>query len=196
MSRRCLPVLIALITGVVIACELPESTPTPAPTPRYSTAGRQAFERATPTPWSQEYTPTPIAIPRSLDVSRQEVYSAFDDLDIGLLPLNTHGDEWVSTMLPNGDISIDIFGIPRRTQAIELWFRIPGSGQMGDVAQAALQIMSPEEWRDGLRWMGDRIDYLNPTGQRKERSTLGDLRLALQYSAKTNRVFFSIDRGP
>ena len=121
-SRKGLPpmrtILVTIAIGITVlligGCGVSASpTATQPPTATSTTTARSTI------PW----TPLPVSpTPMSLGVSRQEVYQALLNLNIGFLPLNKHTNEWYSTMLPNGDISFDIFGSSSRVEAVEMWF--------------------------------------------------------------------------
>ena len=141
---------------------------------------------------------SPVASPAKTSVSRvshEGLYKALDELDAGFLPLNTHTDEWVSTMLPNGDVTIDIFGPADQVEAVELWFRIdmeplrPASGAM----EVLFKTMSPEAWADGVNWFIGNVGSLDSTGEDNIQTTLGQWYLTLQFLPKLRQVFFSID---
>ena len=87
-------------------------------------------ESSTESPATIFPTPSPTAVitatalDKHFGVGRQEVYKRFKNLNIGLLPLNRHTDEWYSTSLPDVGIMIDIFGPSSGVQTIEAIFKI------------------------------------------------------------------------
>lgn len=141
---------------------------------------------------------SPVAFPAkasALRVSRQGIYKGLDELNVGFLPLNTHSDEWVSTMLPNGDVSVDIYGPTDQVEAVELWFRIemeplhPATGAI----ETILKALTPNEWIDGLNWFVASVGSLDKTGKDKVQATLGQWYLTVQYVPTLRQIFFSID---
>ena len=142
-------------------------------------------------------TPTMIAVPTSAvapAASRQEVYRALDSLSIGLLPLNRHTDDYVSTMLPNADITIDIFGPADRVEAVELSFRrsVPmGTAQL--LVEALASTIIPEQQAQGKQWFSDSLELMERTGEQKQQTSVGEMYLTLQRVANLNQYFFSID---
>ena len=132
-SANTLSLLLALF--LVVACGDPNTTMDPTGTPpvrrsvpsRRSTPTRQQiYSDTTMDPTGTPPTATsgdPSRQERSTP-TRQQIYEALDSLQIGFLPLNRHTDEFYSTMLPNGEISVDIFGLSETLEAVELWFSV------------------------------------------------------------------------
>ena len=170
---RVVLVFVALITlGLVAACG-GESPPTPTP------------------------TPTMIAVPTSTvapAASRQEVYQALDSLGIGLLPLNRHTDDYVSTMLPNADITIDIFGPADRVEAVELWFRrsVP-MGTAQALVEALASTIIPGQQVQSTLWFRNSLNSIEPTVEQKQQTYVEGMYLTLQFAPNLNQYFFSID---
>ena len=125
----------------------------------------------------------------------QGVFSSLlDSLNIGLLPLNRHADDWVSTMLPNVDISIDIFGPSSRVETVELWFRrsVPtGTAQL--LVEALASTIIPEQQAQSKQWFSDSLELMERTGEQKQQTSVGEMYLTLQWVASLNQYFFSID---
>ena len=147
-----------------------------------------------PTPTS---TPTMIAVPTSTvapAASRQEVYQALDSLSIGLLPLNRHTDDYVSTMLPNADITIDIFGPADRVEAVELWFRrsVPtGTAQL--LVEALASTIIPGQQMQSTLWFRNSLNSMEPTVEQKQQTYVEGMYLTLQFAPNLNQYCFSID---
>ena len=151
---RVVLLFIVLITlGLVVACGEAEPTPTATPT---------VIAAPTPTVATVQFAPT---------ATRQEVYRALDSLNIGLLPLNRHTDDWVSTMLPNADITIDIFGPADRVEAVELWFRrsLPARTVQLLVESLVATIIPGQQVQSTL-WFRNSLNSMEPTVEQKQQT--------------------------
>ena len=183
-------ILVTIAIGITVlligGCGVSASpTATQPPTATSTTTARSTI------PW----TPLPISpTPMSLGVSRQEVYQALLNLNIGFLPLNKHTNEWHSTMLPNGDITIEIFGPANRVEAVELWFR--GSAPTHAVLRSTetlIETVIPKQQEQGTEWFLNAMELMGEQGTEKLQARLGDMYLTLQLVPSLKSVFFSID---
>ncbi len=161
-----------LMTGAV-ACEAKPYVP---PTPAYTAA------------------PTPLATTGDFGVSRQDAFSSFKQLSIGLMPLNKHTNDWYSTKTRTGDITVDIFGPSEGVNAIEATFRLQAStlAIIDPLVRKMLQIAMGSQWREGETWVVSKIDDLNLT-QKKLQTKKGKAWLTLYYLPSTESVMFSVD---
>ena len=142
-------------------------------------------------PW----TPLPVSpTPMSLGVSRQEVYQALLNLNIGFLPLNKHTNEWYSTMLPNGDFSFDIFGSSSRVEAVEMWFRLDAPvGQTARSMRALYAVTMPERQAEVEAWVERTLATLSPEGKARDQTEINGVYATLQLVPRLRQVFLSID---
>ena len=173
--------LVTLIAIFLYSCTSGSSLATPTSAPVVETT-----PRATPTP-----TPAPAD---QFGINRQQVYEAFTNLNIGLLPLNRHTDEWVSTMLPNGNIMIDIIGPSDGIQAIETTFRLTAETAVliDFVAETMLQIVLGNDWRNGQEWVVPEMEKLSQD-RPKIQTRMGGIYLTLYYIPRIESVMFSVD---
>ena len=143
-------------------------------------------------------TPTRVPTPTSADfgLSRAEVYRSLRDLNIGLLPLNRHTNELFSTMLPNGDIMVDIFGPSDGVNAIETMFRlVPAVADPIDIDRVVtvmLQVALGGNWRDGERWVVKETGNLS-LDRKKIQTAMDGVYLTLYLIPRMNSVVFSVD---
>ena len=130
----------------------------------------------------------------SLGVSRQEVYQELHNLNIGLLPLNKHTNEWHSTMLPNSDISFDIFGSSSRVEAVEMWYRLDAPvGQTARAMRALYAVTMPEHQAEVEAWVNRMLVTLSPEGKVRDQTEINGVYVTLQLVPKLRQAFLSID---
>ena len=185
-------ILVTIAIGITVlligGCGISASpTATQPPTATSTTTARSTIPAsATPIPAS----PTPM----SLGVSRQEIYQALLNLNIGFLPLNKHTNEWYSTMLPNGDISFDIFGSSSRVDAVEMWFRLDAPvGQTARSMRALYAVTMPERQAEVEAWVERTLATLSPEGKVRDQTEINGVYATLQLVPRLRQVFLSID---
>ncbi len=136
-------------------------------------------------------TPTPIPGPPP---SHQAIYNEPNALNIGLLPLNRHTDNFYSTRQPNGAISIDTFGPAHQLDAVELTYRVKDA-IAEDVVRSLIALMEsmvPDQVQEALKWVSKEIEGLGPENK-KIQTRVGTMYLTL-YHLPPNSVVVSIDR--
>ena len=183
-------ILVTIAIGITVlligGCGVSASpTATQPPTATSTTTARSTI------PW----TPLPVSpTPMSLGVSRQEVYQALLNLNIGFLPLNKHTNEWYSTMLPNGDFSFDIFGSSSRVEAVEMWFRLDAPiGQTARSMRALYAVTMPERQAEVEGWVERTLATLSPEGKARDQTEINGVYATLQLVPRLRQVFLSID---
>ena len=122
------------------------------------------------------------------------MYKRFKNLNIGLLPLNRHTDEWYSTSLPDVGIMIDIFGPSSGVQAIEAIFKISPAlaAKMDHVVGVMLQIALGDDWQDGERWIVRSLGQLSAE-HKQAQVKMGRAYLTLNFIPDLEWVLLSVD---
>ena len=154
----------------------------PTPTPTLTTT-------ATP---GGRVLPTPR--PNHFGISRDQVYRKFQDLNIGLIPLDRHTNDWYSTRLRDGSIDIDILGPSSGVQAIESAFRLSPEvlAKMDPVVNTMLQIAMGDNWQDGVEWITEALERLSAS-HKKVQDKMGRIYLTLYLIPSIQSVMFSVD---
>ena len=189
----------------------PTSTPWPTYTPRPTATARPTptllpdgplaptptlVPRPTPRPTAR---PTATLVPRTpapiiIGISRQQAYDRFEALNIGLLPLDRHTDEWYSTAIRGAGIVIDIFGTRTRVEAIESIFRVPeGAAKMDTVVGAMLEIALGDDWGGGYQWVLRSIEEDLSEANVKAQTRMNGVYLTLYFISSIDSVMFTVD---
>ena len=180
-------------------------TATPTATPESLAPRPTARPTATPTATPESLAPRPTArptatlVPRTpapiiTGISRQQAYDRFEALNIGLLPLDRHTDEWYSTAIRGAAIVIDIFGTRTRVEAIESIFRLPeAAAKMDPVLGAMLEIALGDDWGGGYLWVLRSIEEDLSETNVKAQTRMNGVYLTLYFISSIDAVMFTVD---
>ena len=180
-------------------------TATPTATPESLAPRPTARPTATPTATPESLAPRPTArptatlVPRTpapiiTGISRQQAYDRFEALNIGLLPLERHTDEWYSTAIRGAAILIDIFGTRTRVEAIESIFRLPeGAAKMDTVVGAMLEIALGDDWGGGYQWVLRSIEEDLSEANVPAQTRMNGVYLTLYFISSIDSVMFTVD---
>ena len=126
--------------------------------------------------------------------TRQQVYGAIDSLQMGFLPLSQHTDEFYSTMLPNGEISVDMFGQAAALEAVELWFSVDAPAENSyRVIEALVGTFVPDRQEEGFQWVLDSVGVIAEGDIEKVQTSIGGMYLTLQLVPNLRSFFLSLD---
>ena len=174
----------------------PTATLTPSPTAKPTATPTATPESLAPRPTAR---PTATLVPRTpapiiTGISRQQAYDRFEALNIGLLPLDRHTDEWYSTAIRGAGILIDIFGTRTRVEAIESTFRVPeGAAKMDTVVGAMLEIALGDDWGGGYQWVLRSIEEDLSEANVKAQTRMNGVYLTLYFISSIDSVMFTVD---
>ena len=194
---RVVPVLAILVAMLIMAaCGGPGDAPPPDDS---GTSTSTLRPRITPAP-SVTSTITqlnPASGKTTLDVSREEFYQRLVDSAMGWLPLNKHTEDWYSTMLPNSDIPVDLFGPSDNLQATEMWFR---PRIQADLILTTVDILIaatiPHRQEQANDWFDYALGRMVQTGDHEQVAQIGGVYLTMIYVPDLDKVFFSVDVEP
>ena len=107
-------------------------------------------------------------------------------------------------MLPDGAMSVDIFGLPQDVVGVELWFRVSVSPEdIISTVGALLQASVPGHIEEGMEWFSENMTQIGAEQMVAEqagternierRGELPSAYLTLISVPEINQVFFSID---
>ena len=174
-------------------------TATPTATPESLAPRPTARPTATLVPPRPTARPTATLVPRTpapiiTGISRQQAYDRFEALNIGLLPLERHTDEWYSTAIRGAAILIDIFGTRTRVEAIESIFRLPeGAAKMDTVVGAMLEIALGDDWGGGYQWVLRSIEEDLSEANVPAQTRMNGVYLTLYFISSIDSVMFTVD---
>ena len=174
----------------------PTATLTPSPTAKPTATPTATPESLAPRPTAR---PTATLVPRTpapiiTGISRQQAYDRFEALNIGLLPLDRHMDEWYSTAIRGAGIVIDIFGTRTRVEAIESTFRMPeGAAKMDTVVGAMLEIALGDDWGGGYQWVLRSIEEDLSEANVNAQTRMNGVYLTLYFISSIDSVMFTVD---
>ncbi len=136
----------------------------------------------------------PTTVLSDFGVGCQQVYRLFKGSGIDLLPLSEHTSEWYSTMTPNADIMIDIFGPSDAVNAIETTFRLnAATASMIDlVTTEMLQVALGHAWGTGEVWIINEMENLSDS-RPKIQTRMSDVYLTLYWRPSSKSVMFTVD---
>ena len=174
------------------AAAIPIETPTSVPAP--SMPPPTPAVHPTPTVTAPLSSPTKTPSRNDFGVARQQVHMELQNLNLGFMPLNKHQDDWYSTMLPNVNIVVDIFGPGHGVKAIETTFRL--NLETLSVIDPVMEVMFltalGEDWEDGLKWVVAGLERLGPDNKKLQQK-VGSAYLTLYFLESTESVMFSVD---